>query len=336
MTPTTISPLPFELPEKHGNTRFKSVIQMIPVTLVAGVFIILVVLNPNIVGFDNLEAIIVSAVPSTILAIGMSIIIAATGDDVITGGVDLSLPNQAVLAAAVMALSLGHGIAFWVSLLISMLVALSIGVLNSILTVTLHMAPILATLATSVLVDGITRKVTSNKRIEVHDATVIAFRDNSVLGIPIVILAAIMLLFAAHMLVHHTTLGLNMQAVGGNKGFAVESGIRPNLTIACAFLIASICAGLSCVTLLSRASGWSTGSEDQLLLDMLLATYLAPVFSRRGTYTPVGACTGAVLVSALSNALILGGVDNSLIDGAKGLLILVVVSSTSLSRRNAV
>ncbi|MFT9008140.1 MAG: ABC transporter permease [Bifidobacterium sp.] len=319
----------------HHPAPATRAVQSIPALLVAILFLALVMHNPNIIAVGNLEAIVVAAVPSALLAIGMSVIIIASGDDVIHGGIDLSLPNQSVLSAAIVALSLAGGAPLWLSLLVGVAAAIVFGIVNSLLVVWLRMVPILATLASSVLIDGITRTATTNRRIEVHDAAVLALRDDAVVGVPIIIVLTSAVLVVVHCATNHTRFGLHLQAVGGNREFARQSGIRPGLCIAASMLAASLLAGLSSVTLLSRASGWSTGSEDQLLLDMLLAAYLAPIFSRRSMYTPVGACIGAILVAALSNALVLGGVDNSLIDGSKGLLILVVVGSTALSKRSA-
>ncbi|KAB5605421.1 ABC transporter permease [Bifidobacterium jacchi] len=317
--------------DSYGARRL---IRFMPLVVLLGILALLVVGNPRIAGPSNLSAIAVAAVPSALIAIGLAIIIAAAGDDVINGGIDLSLPNQAVIAAAIIALLLARGFAFPVALLAGVAVALAVGALNSFLIVTLGMIPILATLATSVFVGGATRAVTTNRRIEVTDPFIIALRDDAWLGVPVVIWFAVAVVVLASLFFHHTRYGLRIQAVGGNREFASSSGVKPGLYTLLAFLIASLLAGLAATTLLARASGWSSGSEDQLLLDMLLAAYLAPVFSARFIYTPLGAAIGALLTAALSNALVLGGIDNSLIDGAKGLLILMVIGASALARKD--
>jgi ribose transport system permease protein len=73
--------------------------------------------------------------------------------------------------------------------------------------------------------------------------------------------------------------------------------------------------------------------ETGLLVDMVLVGYLSPVFSRRGTITPLGAFLGSVLVAVLSNTLILARIDNSWVYGVKGALILAVVVASALSAR---
>jgi len=67
---------------------------------------------------------------------------------------------------------------------------------------------------------------------------------------------------------------------------------------------------------------------------MVLATFVGAAFSPRNVVTILGAMLGAVFVALLSNGLILIRVDNSWIDGWKGVLILIVVSAAALQNRN--
>ena len=315
-----------------GSARAQAVVRYIPLIVLVALLVLLIVRNPKIIQPANLQSIAVYAVPSALCAIGLALVIAVMGDDVMSGGIDLSLPSQAVFSAAIIALLLVQGIPFIAAFTVGIVAVLLVGVLNGLLIERLGMMPILATLATSVFVGGVTRAVTTNRRIEVDDSVIILLRDGKLLGISLSVLTAIALTAIASVLFHHTSFGIRVQAVGGNRELAARSGVKPSHYIVAAFLIASLLSAFASLFLLSRASGWSTGSEDQLLLDMLLAGYLAPVFSRQSLYTPVGAALGALITSALSNALVLSGVDNSLIDGAKGVLILLVVGACALRK----
>ena len=80
---------------------------------------------------------------------------------------------------------------------------------------------------------------------------------------------------------------------------------------------------------LARGSGSSPGSEESLLLEMVLATFLGAAFSPRRVVTVWGAILGAVLVSALSVGFISIGVNVFWTGCIKGGLILLVVASAS-------
>ena len=83
-------------------------------------------------------------------------------------------------------------------------------------------------------------------------------------------------------------------------------------------------------TILARGSGSSPGSEETLLVEMVLATFLGATFSPRRVVTVWGAMLGALLVNALSNGLALMRVDIFWIGGIKGVLILLVLATAAI------
>ena len=85
--------------------------------------------------------------------------------------------------------------------------------------------------------------------------------------------------------------------------------------------------------LIARGSGISPGIEEQLLLDMVLATFVGAAFSPRRVVTVPGAIAGAILVKALGNGFQLLNVDIFKIGILKGGLILIVVASAALAGR---
>jgi ribose transport system permease protein len=58
-------------------------------------------------------------------------------------------------------------------------------------------------------------------------------------------------------------------------------------------------------------------------------------FSSKNIVTVSGAMLGAILVSFMATGLILNRVDNSWVDGWKGVLILLVVTAAALQTRRS-
>lgn len=128
---------------------------------------------------------LVQSVPLAILCFGLVCVIAVGGDDVVSGGIDLSLPATAVLGVALLSL----GLAEWHTpylLLLALLAAVCLlcGAINGLLVLAAGLPPLLATLSTSVAFTGLTDLLTGQRRIAVSDPLMVAFRDNSVLGLP--------------------------------------------------------------------------------------------------------------------------------------------------------
>lgn len=304
----------------------------------AAIFLLLLfylgITAPNLLELSTLSLILQQSIPTAIVCMGLASVVMAGGDDVVSGGIDLSIPATAVLAAAIIADQLvNHGSGLAVALMLGMGAALLMGVLNAVLVVTIGMTPLLATLASSVAAVGITKVVTSSRRINVDHPLIVFLRDAQFLGISVAVLLTAMLALIFYVALHRTRWGMHLQAVGGSRDAAEVSGISPKRLMAHSFLIGAVAGALASVFLLARGSGSTPGSEENLLLEMVLATFLGAAFSPRRVVTLWGAVLGAVLVSLLSVGFKSIGVDVFWTGCIKGALILLVVASAAYSNK---
>lgn len=287
---------------------------------------------PNLLTTESIDLILRQSVPTVVVCLGLAVVVIAGGDDVVSGGIDLSIPAAAVLAAAIIADQLtNHGTPFMLAFSMAMIAALMVGFTNAFLAVKIGMTPLLATLATSVAVVGLTKVVTSSRRINVDHSVINYIRDGELAGISVGVLITLLLVIVFYFAVHQSRWGMNLQAVGGNRDAADVSGIPIRKIVAQSFIIASIAGGLAAVFVLARGSGSSPGSEENLLLEMILATFLGAAFSPRRVVTLWGAVLGAVLVTALSIGFKSIGVNVFWMGCIKGALILFVVATAALS-----
>src|SRR6056297_3336369 len=294
----------------------------------------LAVRSPAFLSTANLLSSLTQAAPIAIVSFGLAAVVMGGGDDVVAGGIDLSIPAGAALATAVLSNQLTNvGASFTQAFVLALLAALLVGVANAVLVTVVGLTSILSTLATYATVVGIIRVYTSNRRITVDDPTVLFIRDGDLLGLPMPVVLMLVALAAFTYLMHRTRFGMHVQAVGGNREAAATSGLRPRPYLASTFLIAGLAAAVAAVALVARGSGSSPGIDERLLVDMVLATFVGAAFSPRNVVTVPGAMLGAVLVALMSNGLILIRVDNSWIDGFKGVLILIVVAAAALQNR---
>ena len=303
----------------------------VPLLLFALLLAFFALRAPYFLDWQNLATILKQSVPLAILCCGLATVVVAGGDDVVKGGIDLSIPANGVLVAAIVAQLVVHGgVPVPLALAVAALAGLAVGVANALLVVAVGMTPLLATLASSVAVVGMTKVVTSARRINLDGPIVTVLRDGAVFGVPVAVL--LMLAVAGGFLyaLHWTRWGLQLQAVGGNRDAADISGLPSDRRTVQAFLVAALAAVIAAPTILARGSGSSPGSDETLLVEMVLATFLGAAFSPRRVVTVWGAVLGAVLVNALSNGLALMHVDIFWIGGIKGALILVVVATAAL------
>jgi len=306
----------------------------LPLIIFVVLLLYLSVASANFLTLSTLDLILRQAIPTVIVCLGLSVVVMAGGDDVVSGGIDLSVPATAVLAAAIIADQISlNDTALSVAILLAMAAALAVGAVNAFLVVRVGMTPLLATLATSVAVVGIVKVITASRRINVDHAAVVWLRDGEFAGVSVGVLVTLVFFIAYFWAVHRTRWGMNLQAVGGSRDAAEVSGISPARYISQSFLVAAFAGGLAAMFILARGSGFTPGTEENLLLEMVLATFLGAAFSPRRVVTLWGAVLGAVLVSALSLGFKSIGVNVFWTGCIKGALILVVVASASLSGR---
>lgn len=306
-----------------------------PLLLFAALLIFLSFQAPAFLAPNNLLASLVQAAPIAILSMGLAAVVMGGGNDAVAGGIDLSIPAASALATAIISDQLTNaGSSLLPAFALALGAVLVVGVVNALLVTVVGLPSMLSTLATSATVVGVIRVLTVNRRINVDHESITFIRDGSFLGLPISIWIALAAFAIFAFVIHRTPFGLHVQAVGGSRDAAETSGLKPDRYIATTFVVGAIAAAIAALVLTARGSGMSPGIEDRLMIDMVLATFLGASFSARNVVTVPGAALGAVLVAFMSNGLILMRVDNSWVDGAKGVLILIVVASAALQNRS--
>lgn len=288
---------------------------------------------PNFFTLVNLGLVLTQSVTVVLVVIGLSAVVMAGGDDVVLGGIDLSIPATTVLCAGIVAVILGAGGGIAAAAVAALVAALLVGLINAVLITRVGMSPLLATLAMFVAVVGVSNVITQSKRINVDDPIITALRTGSVLGIPVGLLIAGAIVVIAWHFLHRSRWGMNLQAAGGSRDAAEISGIRVNRLVAQSYILAALTGFVTGFFILSRASGFSPGVEDNLMLEMVLATFLGAAFSPRRVVTMWGAVLGAVLVAAISIGFKSMGVDVFWTGLIKGALIVVVVALSALAQR---
>jgi len=320
--------------QKLSSRSLRGLFEKIPLLLFVLLLIWLSVQSPYFLSWENISRMLVQSVPLAILSFGLVCVIAAGGDDVVSGGIDLSLPAIAVLGVALLSLGMMEWMLPWPLMLAGLIVACLIcGGINALLVLAAGLPPLLATLSTSVAFTGITNLITGQRRISVDDPLMVSFRDGSLLGIPYALIYLVVVFIGFQMLLHHSRFGQHLQAVGGGKDMAQMSGLNVRRLILASWLIAAIAAALAVFPLLAQGSGSSSGTATPLLMEMVLATFLGGAFSRRRVVTIWGALLGAILVNALSNGLGLLGVNIFWMGAIKGVLILVVLAASALQHK---
>ncbi|API57294.1 ABC transporter permease (plasmid) [Rhizobium leguminosarum] len=298
----------------------------------AAILIIFSLTAPYFLSIGNIGNVLGQSAISGVLAIGLTIVLIAGGSNVVTGGIDLSLAANMGLSAAVYAslTQLGYGDA--TAIAAAILTGALIGTVNAIAVVYAGIVPLLATLAVMNVVAGLELVLTGNTVLPASTPFLSALSASDVFGIPV--LAYVLLGFTAitTAIVQYTPLGLRLYAVGEFPDAARAAGLPLRRLLAGAFVASGVSGGIAGILSVSYLSGSTTGAGE-MLLPVVVTALLGSVFSRRLVPTITGTLLSALLVGFLVNGFQLLNISSTLVSGVQGVLILIVVSATTLLRR---
>ena len=122
------------------------------------VFVLMSLFIPGFFGHNNLNNMMFQLPEFGLLAIAMMIVI-------VTGGIDLSITYIAALSGVTIAIMQSHGYPIIPSIIVGIIVGLLCGLLNGVIVSKIGVSPILVTLGTMVLFEGIILSITKGNSI---------------------------------------------------------------------------------------------------------------------------------------------------------------------------
>ncbi|EJC84005.1 permease component of ribose/xylose/arabinose/galactoside ABC-type transporter [Rhizobium leguminosarum bv. trifolii WSM2297] len=298
----------------------------------AVILIIFSLTAPYFLSIGNIGNVLGQSAISGVLAIGLTVVLIAGGSNVVTGGIDLSVAANMGLSAAVYASVMQLGYGDVTAIAAAILTGTLIGTVNAIAVVYAGIVPLLATLAVMNIVAGLELVLTGNTVLPASTPFLSLLSASDAFGIPV--LAYVLLGFTAitAAVVQHTPLGLRLYAVGEFPDAARAAGLPLRRLLAGAFVASGVTGGIAGILSVSYLSGSTTGSGE-MLLPVVVTALLGSVFSRRLVPTVPGTLLSALLVGFLINGFQLLNISSTLVSGVQGVLILIVVSATTLLRR---
>ena len=266
---------------------------------------------------NNLRTQLVQVVPVLIVALGMALVIG-------TEGIDLSVGAVMALAAAILPLYLGYG---WpVAVLMAMLVGALAGVLNGTLVAVVGVQPIVATLALLVGGRGLALVLADGQAKQILDPGLIGFGSDRLLGIPMTVILAALLVLVVGLVVRRTTFGRHLLAVGGNPRASRLAGLPVKRTLIGVYVTSGVLAAIAGVVITARLNYSDPSSVGTLVeLSAITAVVVGGTPLSGGRVRVLGTVAGALLMQLLGATLNQFDVPDSTTRIIQAFVILVAV-----------
>ena len=283
--------------------------------------------NPVLTG--NLITILDNASELAILAIGMTLVTAASGGQDISVGAAIAIAGSVTLRvlcgdnARPETLQAPIIVAFLVCCVASML----FGAFNGTLVAYFKIQPMVATLILYTAGRSIAAWINNNTLPNISEPS-FGYAGNFIPGIPVPtpILIAIACMIVIALVLKFTTLGLYTQAVGINPNSSRLNGINPAFIKFITYVILGLCVAVAGFIKVSRFStiNYSVVAKD-IEMDAILAVALGGNALSGGKFNMAASILGAYVIQFLTTTLYAFNVDSSALPAYKAVVVIILV-----------
>ncbi len=311
--------------------------EMVTVLLLILAFIAGTILSPYFLDVPFLLNYTSTYIEIGIMALGMVFVI-------ISGNIDLSVASLLALVACIAGvLYFDLSVPMWITIIIALLAGLGLGWLNGILITRMKLPALAVTLATLALYRGVANILVGDdsrpklawSRDVVFPEWFVGINKVRIPGTPIPMPLVIMIVLAIilGLLLHKTTFGRWVYAIGTNEEAARYSGIPTDRVKLLIFMLSGFLSSLAGLVMVSRlgvarydhARGWE--------LDVITAVVLGGVSINGGRGSMFGAVIAYLLIVILRTGMGVANIKAESQLTAIGLLLIVSVIVANLSAR---
>ncbi len=261
-----------------------------------------------------------------IVALGMSFVM-------LTGGLDFSVGSMASLSGIVAALLIKNGMPIYPAFLTGIICCVVASTVTGIIGVLLNIPILVVSIAMQQVLDGFNSVITGNQSIYDFEDAVKVLGQGELFGfipIPVVLLAVCAAIVS--FVLSKTYLGRYLFTVGGNQRAAKLAGINVVKTRVLASAVCGFMSGFAGIVLMSRTASASASVGGSMASDVITAAVLGGVSITGGVGNTSGVITGVLIIGILNNGLQLMGVDSTIQNIIKGVILILAVSLDSISR----
>ncbi len=305
-------------------------------------FLLLIVgamVNPNFISINNLANVATRSAFIAIIAVGATFVISA-------GDLDLSVGSMVAFVASLMILLMNSSIVADPALMLFLAVVFALfagalcGLANGLITTVGKIEPFIATLGTMGVYRGLTTWLSQGGAITLREPQLQAmYRPvyfGSFLGLPLPILAILVVTAIAAFILYRTRYGRHVTAVGSNRDVAKYSGVAVNRVRTIAFVIQGLCVAIAVLLYVPRLGSTSATTGMMWELQAITAVVVGGTALKGGAGRVWGTICGAFILELVGNIMLLSNfISEYLIGAIQGAIIIIaMLVQRSLMRRS--
>lgn len=310
------------------KVRFRITWEVILLILIIVVFIVSSFLSPYFLDIVNLLDNTMNFMEKGFVSLAMTYII-------ISGNIDISVASNMGMTSAFMGVLHRGGINIWICALIGLLIATLGGLLNGYLIVKFKLPAIAVTLGTYALYRGFAYILLQDTAVNIESESFM-FLGQGYIGntpIPFSLSLYIFLAIIFGFILHKTSFGRYVYAIGNNEQACKFSGIPVERIKIILFTLTGLMSGLGAVFLTSRLSSIRPDIGSGLELEVIATVVLGGVSILGGSGNMIGVVFSLFLIGLLTYSMNLLNIPSQVITIIMGTLLVGTVLLSNIFER---
>lgn len=293
-----------------------------------GIWILLVVVftffslaAPGFLTFKNVINILRQVSMFGIVVVGVSMVM-------ISGGMDLSVGAQMAVDGMLLGVMMVNmKLPIPVAVVITILVGCCLGAFNGIVAVKMHIAPIIVTLGSMLMLQGVAYLLTGGYPITGMPEAFKFVGQGYVAGvIPVPVIIFIVFIIFGAIVMNKTYLGRSIYALGGNKEAARLAGISVDKLTVMVYTFSGFCASIASIIMVARTNASQPGAGASYSFDCMTAACLGGISIAGGEGRVSGTVVGVIILGMLDNGLLQMSINTNWQSVIKGAILLTAVA----------
>jgi len=224
-----------------------------------GLMVLFSFTSPYFLTVRNLTNIITQNTYFVIVAVGLAFVM-------IGGGIDLSVGYQMSLIGVVTAMMMVEfDLPVWLAVGTGLLLGTSLGLLNGLIVTSIRIFPLIATLATAAIFQGISYLISQARTFRDYPDQFLVLTKGKLLGIPVDVWLALLIVVLATLAFNELVYGSRVLALGGSEEGSRLAGINIRWMKISTYTLCGFLTAIGTMVMLSKAntvnSSFGPGTE---------------------------------------------------------------------------
>ena len=251
----------------------------------------------------------------------------------ISGGTDLAAGQCMSVVGVMVAMSMKNwGLPIVVAILIGIVAGIVLGMFNGYAANLLKIHPMIVTLATMTMFQGISYTISGSKSFFNFDPAYKFIGQGYVGKVSFPVIIALVLAIIVHFVLEKTCFGRFVYAAGGNAEAARLAGINVKRIKVIVFAIAGALYAIAAVVLTSRSGSANSGMGPGTEFDSITACVLGGISFIGGEGKVKGIIVGVLILGVLSNGMQLIGMGVYSQYIVKGIILMLSIGYDTIQK----